>query len=114
MKSSKDPLQCVTRTIFFVPEQTAPRYLGSFSISGRSVEFEADNEESCRSWLETFCNRYSEAERAKYQLMTDKKMRRTSSLPVSHLVLDVYESLCCLGPRVIAGRNRPANAVQKA
>ncbi|CAL2051755.1 unnamed protein product [Caenorhabditis brenneri] len=49
--------------------------------SGRSIEFEADNEESCRAWLETFCNRYSEAERAKYQMMTHRKIKRASSLP---------------------------------
>ncbi|KAF1749347.1 hypothetical protein GCK72_025814 [Caenorhabditis remanei] len=49
--------------------------------SGRSIEFEADNEESCRAWLNTFCNRYSEAERAKYQMMTHRKVKRASSLP---------------------------------
>ncbi|EGT40667.1 hypothetical protein CAEBREN_11598 [Caenorhabditis brenneri] len=53
--------------------------------SGRSIEFEADNEESCRAWLETFCNRYSEAERAKYQMMTHRKIKRASSLPEGYL-----------------------------
>ncbi|CAI2355722.1 unnamed protein product [Caenorhabditis sp. 36 PRJEB53466] len=55
--------------------------LHSSSISGRSIEFEADNEESCRAWLETFCNRYSEAERAKYQMMTHRPVKKSSSLP---------------------------------
>ncbi|UMM44205.1 hypothetical protein L5515_019400 [Caenorhabditis briggsae] len=49
--------------------------------SGRSIEFEADNQESCRAWLNTFCNRYSEAERAKYQMMTHRKVKRAASLP---------------------------------
>lgn len=50
-------------------------------VSGRSIEFEADNEESCRAWLHTFCNRYSEAERTKYQMMTHRKIKKASSLP---------------------------------
>ncbi|CAP27718.2 Protein CBG07319 [Caenorhabditis briggsae] len=62
--------------------------------SGRSIEFEADNQESCRAWLNTFCNRYSEAERAKYQMMTHRKVKRAASLPVSTVIL--FDFPCCM------------------
>ncbi|CAI5454441.1 unnamed protein product [Caenorhabditis angaria] len=50
-------------------------------VSGRSVEFEADNEKSCRCWLDAFSNRYSEAEKQKFSQTMLRKTKKSSSLP---------------------------------
>ncbi|CAB3400834.1 unnamed protein product [Caenorhabditis bovis] len=54
--------------------------------SDKNIELEAENEKSCRSWLNILSNRYSEADNLKFSMDMFRKIKHSSSLPDRYLI----------------------------